>query len=118
MKLLLLLLVFVLSAGEAKALPKCSRHDTQTSFLGNWKKGQDGFELAFTCLNKTKAAVSFENQMAGDGHNIYFILDAKGQREGEDVYDDPCDAIRDYCETGLDQEETTPDARMSVYEDD
>lgn len=94
-----------LSVSQAFALPRCNAEQIGASFLGSWRKFEGEWELGFTCIGGEKAKVGIEmieDIRSNDG--IFFIMKNDGTREGEDFYNDACEAINDYCSTSELQE--------------
>ncbi len=90
---------------EAQALPRCTAEQTGASYVGSWRKPGGVWELPFSCLNGVSAKVGLEGEVnVRQDDGIYFVMKEDGARDGEDFYNDACDAISEYCETALDSE--------------
>lgn len=95
-----------LTVSEAFALPRCNAEEVGASFLGSWRKPGGEWELGFTCAGGEKAKIGIEmieDIQSDDG--IFFVMKNDGSREGEDFYNNACEAIADYCSTSGAEEE-------------
>lgn len=97
----------VLCASSAFALPRCSKSETDTSFLGSWRKKGGVWEMTFACSKGERAKVGVETaDNIENDEGVFFIMRADGSRDGEDYYNDACEAVADFCATS---EEVEPD---------
>jgi hypothetical protein len=103
---------------EAQALPRCTAQQTGASYVGSWRKPDGAWELPFSCLNGVSAKVGIEGTVdARQDDGIYFLMKEDGARDGEDFYNDACDAISEYCETALDSEAPSAEGSGEAGED-
>lgn len=90
---------------EAQALPRCTTQQTDALYIGSWRKPDGAWELPFSCRNGVAAKVGIEGEVdVRQDDGIYFVMKEDGARDGEDFYNDACEAISEYCETALDSE--------------
>ena len=98
--------------------PRCTAQQTGASYVGSWRKPDGVWELPFSCLNGVSAKVGIEGTVdARQDDGIYFLMKEDGARDGEDFYNDACDAISEYCETALDSEAPSAEGSGEAGED-
>lgn len=105
MKALLFLFFCTFFPFSAQALPRCDAENVGASFLGSWRKIEGVWEMNFTCSGGEKGKLIIEtidNIQSDEG--VFYITDANGNREGEDFYNDACEAVGDYCSTSTAQD--------------
>lgn len=94
------LIITLFAVSSADALPKCTPAKTGAGYVGSWRKMQGQWELAFGCTNGETAKVGIEGVIdIQQDFGIFYIMKPDGTRDGEDFYNDACEAITEYCET-------------------
>ena len=119
MNALLFLFFCIFFPFSVQALPRCDAEVVGAAFLGSWRKIEGVWEMNFTCPVGEKGKILIEtidNIQSVEG--IFYVTDANGNSEGEDFYNDACEAVRDYCSTSTTEEAEPEDMTDGGEEED